>query len=181
MISLKSKIAIKILNYFLLNPEKKRYINELALLLSEDPKNVYRKLQDLEKEGILKSEFLGKQRYFYLNKNYPLLNEYKAIFFKKSGFEQKLKGALKKIKGINEAYLFGSYAKNKMDNNSDLDLLVIGSHSLIDVQKLIIKFQKEIGREINVINLSNEEFKKKKKNNNPFIKNIFSNKIIKLV
>jgi len=181
MISLKSKITVKILNYFLFNPKKRRYINELAILLSEDSKNVYRKLQDLEKEGILKSEFQGKQRYFYLNKVYPLLKEYKAIFFKKVGFEQKLRMVLQNVKGINEAYLYGSYAKNKMDSNSDLDLLVIGNHSLLDVQKSIAKIQKEIGREINIVNLSDEEFKKKKKNNNPFIKNIFSDKIIKLI
>ena len=31
---------------------------------------------------------------------------------------------LKNIKGLKEAYIFGSYASNKMDSSSDIDLLV---------------------------------------------------------
>ena len=181
MISFNSKIIVKILDYYLLNPQAKHYINELASLLSADPKNVYRKLQELEKEGILVSEFQGKQRYFYLNKKYPLLKEYRKIFLKKFGLEKLLKESLSKDKGVKEAYLFGSYAKNKMDLTSDLDLLIIGDHSSLEIQKIINKIQKEISREINVINFSNEEFKRKKKSNNPFVKNIFSDKIIKLL
>ncbi len=79
MISLKSKITQLVLNYFFLNPQAKKYTNELARLFQVDPKNLDRKLKELEKEGLLKSEFLGKQRYFFINSRYPLLKEYKKI------------------------------------------------------------------------------------------------------
>ena len=79
MISLRSKVTIKILNYFFINPDARHYINELARILNLDPKNVDTKLKELEKEGLLKSEFSGKQRYFYLSKKYPLLKEYRQI------------------------------------------------------------------------------------------------------
>lgn len=178
MISLKSKTTIKILNYFFLNPKAKNYINELAKILDLDPKNLYRKLRELEKEGILESEFLGKQRYFYLSKS-PIVEAYRQIILKTVGFESLLKKVLNKIKGIKEAYLFGSYARDKMDTSSDIDLLVIGNHSPLILQKEIIKLQREIDREINIINMSEKEFKEKK-NKDPFIKNIFSDKFIKI-
>lgn len=94
MISLRSKITQKILNLFFLNEKERFYVNELAKLIKEDPSNVYKKLLELKKEGILSDEFRGKERYFFLNRKYPFLKEYKRIVLKGLGFEKILKGEL---------------------------------------------------------------------------------------
>lgn len=181
MISLRSEVTKKILNYFFINPHAKHYINELARILNQDPKNVDRKLKYLEKNGLLESDFMGKQRYFYLSQKYPLLKEYRKIILASIGIEQNLKKILAQDKQIKQAYIFGSYAKNNMDASSDIDLLIIGNHSPISLRKKINKIQKETNREINIINLSEQEFETKRKEKNPFIVNIFSEKIIKLL
>ena len=69
MFSINSKIINGVLRYFFINPQQKNYINELARILDFDPGNLSRKLKELEKEGILSSEFFGKQRYYFINKN----------------------------------------------------------------------------------------------------------------
>jgi len=181
MISLRSKVTIKILNYYFLNPKDRHYINELAKILDLDPKNTDRKLKELEKMGLLKSEFLGKQRYFFLSQDNPLLKNYRQMFLKTYGLEQKLKDLFKQFTGIEQAYLFGSYVKDKMDTESDIDILIIGNHSSIELQKKIIQLQKEIGREINIISLSSKEFRNKQKTKDPLLKNILSNRTIKLI
>ena len=181
MISLKSKITQKVLNYFFLNPEDKRYINELAKILDLDPKNLFRKLEELENEGLLGSEFRGKERFFFLNKSYSLLEHYCHIFLKTLGLEQELREIINNTEGIKEAYIFGSYARSKMDASSDIDILLIGNHSTLQVQKKINKLQKEVAREFNVISLSIKEFEKKKKQKNQFIENILKSKPIKLL
>ena len=53
MLRFRSKITIKVLNYYFLNPQKSHYVNELARILGVDPANLFRKLRELEKEGIL--------------------------------------------------------------------------------------------------------------------------------
>ena len=181
MISLRSKVAIKLLDYYFLNPEAQVYINELARILELDPKNTETKLKELEKEGLFKSEFRGNQRYFFLAKDNPVLEHYRQIFLKTHGIEKRLKDAIAKIKGFREAYLFGSYASNKMDSSSDIDLLAIGSHSVLELQRAVAKLQKDTGREFNVTNLSMKEFEAKKKNRDPFITSVFKTKIIRLV
>lgn len=80
MLEYRSKITQKVLGYYFLNPERSHYINEFADLLSVDPGNLFRKLKELELEGILISETHGNQRYFSLNKKYPLLHEVKKIY-----------------------------------------------------------------------------------------------------
>lgn len=179
MLSLKSQITQKVLNYFFINPTAKCYINELAKILEVDPKNLLRKLNELESQGLFVSEFSGRQKYYYLNKSFSLLKLYKEIFLKTLGIENILRKIVNSDKKIIEAYIFGSYAADKIDKISDIDLLIIGNHSSIDIINKINKVQKEIGREINIINLSPDEFKKKRQSDNLLI-NIFLNKIIKL-
>ena len=181
MISLRSKVAIKLLDYYFLNPDAQAYINELARILGLDPKNTETKLKEFEKEGLFKSEFRGKQRYFFLAKDNPVLEHYRQIFLKTYGIEKRLKEALGVIKGLKQAYLFGSYASNKMDSSSDIDILAIGSHSVLEFQRAIAKLQKDTGREFNVTNLSQKEFKDKREAKSAFINSIFRTKTIRLI
>ncbi|MBI5078807.1 nucleotidyltransferase domain-containing protein [Candidatus Saganbacteria bacterium] len=181
MISFRSKITVKLLDYYFLNPGVRRYINELARLLEIDPKNLDRKLKELEKSGLLQSEIRGKERYFFINRKYPLLNQYRQIFFKTHGIEKKLKEIMAGTAGVKEAYIFGSYAVNKMDSASDLDLLVVGNHSSLDLQRSISALQKATGREINVVNLSPREMFAKRKAKDSFLSNIFKRKVVKLI
>jgi DNA-binding transcriptional ArsR family regulator len=132
MISLRSKVAIKLLDYYFLNPDARHYINELARILELDPKNTEAKLKEFEKDGLLRSEFRGKERYFFLAKSNPVLKHYRQIFLKTYGIEKRLKDALQHIKGLDEAYIFGSYASGKMDSLSDIDILAIGSHPVLE-------------------------------------------------
>ncbi|MFH0968916.1 MAG: nucleotidyltransferase domain-containing protein [Patescibacteria group bacterium] len=181
MFSLKSKITVKLLGYFFLNPSKQHYINELAGILEIDPGNLYRKLKELENEGIFESEERGNQKYYFLNHSYPLLKEAKKSFEMKYGLSGVLKKELIKLKGLKKVYIFGSYAKNSLQQESDIDLLLIGSHSSLEAKRIIVPLQKIIGREINIVDIEEKEFEKKKKSNDPFIKNIFGNKIIELI
>lgn len=181
MFSIRSQVKKKALNYFFLNEGSKVYINELARIIQVDPKNTYRMLISLENEGILISEFQGKQRYFYANTRHPFYKEYKTVFLKTIGVENLLKESLQKIKGLTGAYLFGSYAQDKYGPASDIDVLLVGKHRSLEAQKAIYKIQKDSNREINVINMRPADFKKKREQGDQFMKTIFSRKIIKLI
>jgi len=181
MISLNSEITAKLLNYFYVNPHANLYINEISRKLKLDKRNLVKKLKELEKEGILKSYFRGNMKFYSINKSYPLYEEYGKIIKKTIGFEIKIKDVLKDVPGIEKTYIFGSYAKNKMDVHSDIDMLIVGKHDIINTQSKIGKLQKEINREINVVNLDEKEFKRKLKQKDPFILEIINGNNIKLI
>ena len=181
MISLKSEITKKILNYFFINPQESLYVNELSRNLDLDKRNLVKKLKELEREGILKSQIKGNLKLCSINKNYPLYKEYEKIILKTVGLGSQLNEVIKGIAGIKEAYIYGSYAKNKMDVYSDIDLLVVGDHDIISLQRRLNKFQKEIDREINVVNMDQREFKKRVKKRDPFILEILHKKHIKII
>lgn len=181
MIPLRSKTTQKLLNLFFLNEKERFYVNELAGKIKEYPANVHKTLIALKTEGILADEFMGKERYFFLNSRYPFLKEYKKIILKGVGFEKILKEELKKIKGLEAVYLFGSYAKNRLSAESDIDILIIGRADMIKLQRGLLKIQKITGREINSIELTKEEFNQKKKKRDAFLADIFAKKHIKIL
>lgn len=181
MFTMRSKIAKDVLGYFFLNPSKSLYINELAKVLDLDAGNLFRKLKEMEQEGILLSETRGQQKYFSLNKKYPLLKEVKKTYEIKYGLPELIKKALSCLVGIDHAYIFGSYAKGNFEDDSDIDVLLVGEHSAIEAQKLISAVQKKTGREINIIDFTPGELKKRQKRNDEFVDNIFSGKVIGLI
>jgi len=181
MISLASHITQKILNYFFLHPEESLYINELSRMLSLDKRNLVKKLRQLERLGILKSEKKGTLRLYSVDQEFPLYTEYKKIVFKTIGVEERLKQIIKDVPGVKEAYIYGSYAQDKLDVHSDLDLVVIGNHDINSLQEKIIVLQREINREINCVNMSEEEFKRRMERKDSFLSGIFKNKMIRLI
>jgi predicted nucleotidyltransferase len=181
MMPFKSKITQKVLAFFFLNPHQSLYVNELARRLAVDKRNLVKKLRELELDGLMVSEKRGNLRLYRINQKFPLYKEYERIVLKTIGVEEKLRQILRAVPGVKEAYLYGSYAQERMSAHSDLDLLVIGDHKIVVLQKRLISLQSEIGREVNTVNMSEEEFGRRKAKKDPFLSGIFGHKAIKLV
>jgi len=171
----KSRLRNKILLHFFTNTDDEMYLREMALRLKEDPGNLSKELSRLEKEGIFISQFRGKQKYFFLNKTYPLFNELKSIIFKTIGIQGSLQNIINKTSGIVTAFIYGSFATGKENASSDIDLCLIVKDSVFNENNFISKIdglEKTISREINYIYYSEEEWEKQINENDSFIINI---------
>ena len=171
----KSRLRNKILLHFFTNTDDEMYLREMALRLKEDPGNLSKELSRLEKEGIFISQFRGKQKYFFLNKTYPLFNELKSIIFKTIGVQGSLQNIINKTSGIVIAFIYGSFAIGKENASSDIDLCLIVKGSVFNENNFISKIdglEKTISREINYIYYSEEEWEKQINENDSFIINI---------
>ncbi|MBN1687527.1 MAG: nucleotidyltransferase domain-containing protein [Candidatus Omnitrophica bacterium] len=180
MLNLRSKITRAVLSYLMLHDHAELYVQEMARRLCLDDSNLAKKLVELEKDGLLRSRSRGRERYYSLDPKFPLLKEYRQIVLKTVGLEAVLKNVLSEIKGLEEAYLYGSYARDRMDSASDVDLLAVGSHSTIDLQKALAKVQKTTDREINLVSMSRQEYDRRKKEDS-FIRSLQKTKKVKLV
>ncbi|OGQ48484.1 MAG: hypothetical protein A3H42_01070 [Deltaproteobacteria bacterium RIFCSPLOWO2_02_FULL_46_8] len=176
---LSSKISKKLLGYFFLHEDESLYFNEIVRRLDEDKRNLAKKIREFEAVGLLSVESKGNLKIYSVNKKFPLYKEYKKIVLKTAGIENELKNALSKVKGIRRAFIFGSYAKDTMDNLSDVDVMVIGEHNTIELHGALSRVQKTMDREINVTSMSQKEFHDKQKD--PFISKVVQGKKIVLV
>ena len=110
-----------------------------------------------------------------------MYQEFRKIVLATIGVEEQLRSLLLNVDGIKEVYIYGSYAKNAMGPHSDIDVLVIGSASVIYLQKQIHRLQSDMGREINVSAMGKSEFKRRIDNKDPFIVSVLKQKHIKII
>ena len=177
----KSKLREELLMLYITNPTKKYYLRELERILDFSVGNIRRELINLENSGLFLSENKGNLVYFFLNKKYPLLKEVKSIILKTSGVSKILRNNLKKIKDVNQAFIYGSFAAGDERADSDIDLMIIGK---VDEEKLIEeinKIEKKLQRDINYTIYEKHDFKKKKEDGNAFIIDILKKKKIFLI
>lgn len=176
----KSKIRRDILFLFFLEKQNSYYIRELERILGFSAGNIRRELIALKEEGIIDFVKKGNQSHYYLNKKSPIFNEIKSIISKTIGLEFKIKKCLEPITGIKEAFIFGSFAKEKEHSLSDIDLMIIGSVDEDILIPRISKTEELLGREINYHLISEDEWKKRK-DKDSFIKSITSSPVIKII
>lgn len=180
MLNLRSKARQQLLAYFFANPAARRHLRDLAERLAIDPSNLSKELARLEHEGLFHSEASGRQKYFQLNRKYPLFAEVRSIVEKTVGAAPLIAQSLRRIDGIVQAYLYGSFARNQQDAASDIDVLIIGTPREEILAGAMRKLERQLGREINYTVLTTKEFKQRMASKDPFLENIWQDKRVLL-
>jgi predicted nucleotidyltransferase/predicted transcriptional regulator with HTH domain len=181
MLNLHSKTRQRLLRYYFTNPTARHHVRDLAQRLDVDPSNLSKELRHLETEGLFTSETSGRQKYFRLNRKYPLFAEVRRIVEKTIGTAPHLAESLRRIDGIQEAYLYGSFARNQQDVASDIDVLVIGNPKGTILAEAIRALERQLGREINYTVLTRKEFDSRRARNDAFLEDIRHNERLALV
>jgi predicted nucleotidyltransferase len=181
MLDLRSKARQRLLAYYFTNPTARHHLRDLAERLSIDPSNLSKELGRLEREGLFQSEVSGRQKYFRLNREYSLFNEVRGIVAKTIGAIPVIGQSLKKVEGIEDAYLYGSFARNQQDAASDIDVLVIGNPKGDALAEAMQKLERRLGREINYTVLTRKELESRRARKDAFLENVWHNKRVSLV
>jgi predicted nucleotidyltransferase len=181
MIDLRSKARQRLLAYYFANPTTRLHLRDLAERLNIDPSNLSKELVRLEREGLFRSEVSGRQKYFQLNRGYPLFAEVRSIVSKTIGGSSLIAQSLKKIEGIEEAYLYGSFASNQQDAASDIDVLVIGTPRDEVLAEAVRKIERQLGREVSYTVLTRKELDSRRARKDAFLENVWHNKRVSLI
>jgi predicted nucleotidyltransferase len=176
-----SRIRAKILGWLFTHPDQSFFVRQMALILKEDPTNVSREMAKLEELGVLRSKRSGNLKHFQTNPGCPFFEELKGLVLKTSGVAGRIVASLERLPGIESAFIYGSYAKGDEKPDSDVDLLIIGDVDMNRLDSNLSKLEKTVGREINYVLYSIEEFKSKKKAKNGFLMDVLSGKKMMVV
>ena len=175
-----TKLRRKLLAYAFTHVDEEYYVRELSGLIDGDPGNLSRELKRLEAEGLYTSVTRGRIKLYSLNKKYPLFKELKEIIFKTEGVEGSLNQIVRGYTGIALAFIYGSYAKNKENGSSDIDLVVVGKLPNGEFVREIRALEARLNREINYTVYERGEFEKERKKQGGFLHLVLTDKIILL-
>jgi predicted nucleotidyltransferase len=152
----------RVLAATLTQPEKWWYISELAKFLHTRPSSLQRELRSLEQSGILQQRRDGRRTYFKAETRSPIFPELRSVFEKTVGLIPTLRNTLTPFADrILCAFVYGSIARREEHATSDVDLMIIGNVGLGDLAPSLRRSEKRLGREVNVTNYAEAEFRKK--------------------
>jgi predicted nucleotidyltransferase len=156
------------------------YLRQLARMTGITLGPVQRELRQLVDAGLVTKKTLGTQTFFSANEAGPIFAEMRAIVAKTVGIRDILLAALSPLAAkIDLAFVFGSVARSREGQQSDVDLMVVGSVQFEDVVDRIANAQKTLNREINPTVYTVNEFKSKMRGN--FLKTVLGEKKLFIV
>jgi hypothetical protein len=198
-----SNSRVKILKLFLLHPEKYYYIRQIARDLKLQLNSVQRELENLEKFGILTSQFdvikevteemevektdvngnkSGKKlaevkqekRYFKADKDFVLYEEIRSLIIKAQIlYEKDFAVKIEKTGQPKLIILTGIFVNNP---NSIIDVFVVGKFDRPKLLRVIKELEEELGREINFTVMDTKEFKYRRDITDVFLYTILEGK-----
>jgi len=138
-----------ILAAILVRPEKAWFVSELARRMGVPSSSLQRELQDLKEAGILNSHRQGRMVYYQANADSPLFGDLRGLLLKTAGLVDVLADALKPLASkLRSAFVFGSIASGAEQSDSDIDLMVIGTVSPMELALPLRRARELLGREI---------------------------------
>jgi len=163
------------LKLFFDEPTKEFHLRQLARLFKKNPVTVKRYLGKYTKNGVLTRKKERRLELYSANPEGFYYTEYKKIYNRLKLIESGLLDFLKKEFSLPLIILFGSYEKGEDNKNSDIDLFV-----LTEIKKDMDfkKYEKGIGKSIQLHIMNRKEFQKAKKDNPDLINSIINGSIL---
>ena len=149
----------QLLATLLLRPDERFHVRELGRMTGLSPGSIHRELKILAESGLLRQKRVGNQVLYQSNPDCPVFEELASIFRKTAGLADLLRDALREYaEKIDTAFVFGSMATGRQIPSSDVDVMVLGDVQLIDVVKALSSLSETLGREINPVVMTTDDF-----------------------
>jgi len=177
----RSKIRQDLLALFFTNLSKRYYLREIQRMLGYSAGSIRRELLKFQKDKMFITQHEGNLLYYSLNIKHPLFKELKSIVEKTVGIQGSLTRALANIKKIKTAFIYGSFAARHEKGTSDIDVMIIGTPNMSQLNEKIAELEKRLNREINVTVYSLAEYKTRKNAHRGFIQELLKNPKIMLI
>lgn len=142
----------RVLGATLLNPDRDYTLQDLLRLADSGRGSAQKQIDRLVHAGVLREGVRrGRQRSIRANPEFALYPELVSIARKSFAVLEPLKEVLLPFSdGIEEAFVFGSVAKGTDGGRSDIDLIVIGDTSLLELSEATFKAEQLLRRPVNL-------------------------------
>lgn len=141
-----SKTRVKLLNYFLRNPEQAYYVRELTRLTGDHIHSIRRELANLMAFGLLSETVKDKKKYYQAKENFVLFDELRQLFTKADTvIESEIQDELRNLGDLEVIMLTGVFTGAQ----TKTDLLLAGK--MLDrkrLEPLLSRFSQRFGQPI---------------------------------
>lgn len=169
-----SKVRIKVLNYFITNPDTSIHLRGAVREFEEEINAVRRELARLEESNFITSESKGNRKYFKLNVEHPFYSEIASMFHKSFGLGIEIVTNAAKIGEVEFAFFTPFFTKKIPSSGQVIDLVLVGNIDLSYLEEMVKNFQYKSGREVHYMVLKSAEFLIRKRRRDQFVNDLMT-------
>jgi len=167
------QVRAEVLRLLFADSAQELHLRELTRQSSLTLGTVQDELEKLTRADLITNRRDGNRRYYRANAIHPLFPDLQQLVLKTAGLREVLVEALKGVKGVEVAFVFGSLAGGTGKAVSDVDLMVIGDAGLRVLVPHLRKASERLAREINPVTMTPAEFSKSR-TRNPFVVDVLT-------
>ena len=173
----------RVLSLLFGHPSRSFYASELIKLTGSGSGAVQRELQRLAASGLVTVTRVGRQKHYQANPDSPVFEELRGLVLKTVGLAEPIRNALGPIgRRISLAILYGSVAKGLDTATSDIDLLVVADHVMLEeLYSALAPVEAELARKIEVTLYSVEEFAERRAVGSVFLTRVLADEHFVLI
>ena len=177
----RSDLQARLLAALLLDDGEPLTAQDLLDRLGTTSTTLHRELGRLEQAGLIEHDRVGRTRRYRAATDSPIHEPLRALLQRTLGVEPLLRRALSGVDGVEAAAIFGSWAAGEADEDSDVDLLVVGDMNRDDLLSAVRDAETETRREIDVTAYRAEEFARRRDEGSGFLRTVLRGPLIELV
>jgi DNA-binding transcriptional ArsR family regulator len=150
---LRSQQQGEILALLLGDPDRELSLTEISQLTGAPHPSVYREVRRAEQAGLVTSRKVGNTRLVGADTGSPYYAGLADVLTKAFGVPAVLADALRDVRGIDEAYVYGSWAARHSGESGlrpvgDIDVLVLGEPDRDQLYEAVSAAERRLGRQI---------------------------------
>jgi predicted nucleotidyltransferase len=178
---MQSRSRIRVLSLLLLGGQERYYVREIERRTGENINSVRRELANLERAGLVNCVPVANLKYYSISRSSPLYHELRSMFLKTEGIAGLVREKLARHGDLNRAFIFGSFATGDEKPSSDIDIFLVGNIDEKTVLRNVKEIEDFLGRQVNYISMSLDEFHNRIKKKDPFVSRILASPMVSLV
>ena len=159
---LRSQTQARLLSALLLEPQRQWTVSALAQRAAVSQPTATREVQRLERAGLLVVSGNRSARNISVDTGSPYFSDLASLVLKAFGPVRVMAEELAEIDGVEEAWLFGSWARRYLGgagaSPADIDLLVVGRPDLDALAAATTRAGSTLGRPVGSTVLTREEW-----------------------
>ena len=176
------KTRLAILSLLLPDPTRRLHLRGIIRLAGAGQGSVQRETARLVRAGVLSKTRQGNLTYYQANRTCPVFDELRGLVGKTAGIPGAVRSALLPLAdSIEHAFLCGSIARGEESGESDIDLMVVGHVSFLDVVAAVSALQESLGREINPTVFTRAEFRQRIEDGDQFLTHVMNQQRVDLI
>lgn len=159
----RSDNQLRLLGQLFLHPDREQTIAELESATAIPQQTVSREVDRLVRAGLLGDRRQGRMHFVRPNPANPYFPELSGLLLKALGPRSVLADRLEGLEGIDEAYLFGSWARRYEGEPGappgDIDVVIVGEPDVDKVYEACRQAGAILGQEVNPVILTQQEWR----------------------